>query len=92
MSNLPEDFENGLTDHFDRFLSEAWSRMRGEFGNRAVTEPETEAEPEPTEPAPVAPWVEAVGENVVKTPLFGCAMVIVGIAAAAEWIRGLFKE
>ena len=90
MSNLPDDFEDGLTDHFDRFLSEAWSRMRGEFGNRAVTEPE--AEPEPTEPAPVAPWVEAVGENMVETPLFGCAMVIIGIAAAAEWIRGLFRE
>jgi hypothetical protein len=57
-----------------------------------VTEPETEAEPEPTEPAPVAPWVEAVGENMVETPLFGCAMVIVGIAAAAEWIRGLFRQ
>ena len=90
MSNLPEDFEDGLTDHFDRFLNEAWSRMRGEFGNRAVTEPE--AEPEPTEPAPVAPWVEVVGENMVETPLFGCAMVIIGIAAAADWIRGLFRE
>ena len=23
MSNLPDDFEDGLTDHFDRFLNEA---------------------------------------------------------------------
>lgn len=90
MSNLPDDFEDGLTDHCDCFLSEAWSRMRREFGSRAVTEPE--AEPEPTESVPVSPWVEAVGENMVETPLFGCAMVIVGIAAAAEWIRGLFRE
>lgn len=92
MTNLPDDFEDGLTDHCDCFLSEAWLRMRREFGSRAVTDPEPAVEPEPTEPAPVAPWVEAVGENMVETPLFGCAMVIVGIAAAAEWIRGLFRE
>jgi hypothetical protein len=92
MSNLPDDFEDGLTDHFDRFLNEAWLRMRREFGSRAVTEPEAEAEPQPTEPTPISPWVETVGENMVETPLFGCAMVIVGIAAAAEWIRGLFRQ
>ena len=92
MSNLPEDFEDGLTDHCDGFLSEAWSRMREQFGSRAVTEPEPEEAVEPTEPTPVAPWVETVGENMMETPLFGCAMVIIGIAAAADWIRGLFRE
>ena len=92
MSNMPDDFEKGLCDRCERFLSEAWLRLRGEANSRAATEPEPEADPESTAPAPVAPWVEVVGENMVETPLFGCAMVIVGIAAAAEWIRGLFRE
>ena len=78
MSNIPDDFENGLDEDCDAYLEGAWEYMREKLGEQALTEPES------IEKSPV---VESVEAGIKEAPLLGCLVAFAGILAGMDWLK-----
>lgn len=75
MTNLPTNFEDGLGDDVDRFLSDS-DESSGD-----------EEEKQPEQVAPQSPIVEAIGKQVAEDSLFGCLVLAGGLFYVVEWFK-----